>query len=350
MRTCEEILDLISLRLDGELTPEQALALEEHLASCPTCKALADDLADIHSVMPGMNVQPPAFIMEHVMERIKGEEAKVVPFPAKKHSAHQWKAWGGIAAALVLVVSGAFVLWGGNASKGGAPMTLDAGMPEASAAPSAYKAAVEDAQGKESVISLPTPEPGAVPSCAPSEDSEPANEPAAQTPESRGEDKVADNAEKPNTTTTFTAGTEPPQTRNFMALPPQSEPSAAPSTTPIPTPLPTPDVRQQMTGLAIDPAASPAPVTHLTVAGAAMKLYEEKYAERFPDLTLSELEDFIGYAIPDWSLKYVGETQDGTSYEFEEALFEGETKVVQARYLVPMDGSEIQRLDSETVE
>lgn len=346
MKTCEEILDLISLRLDGELTPEQALALEEHLASCPTCKALADDLADIHSVMPGMNVQPPAFIMENVMERIKGEEAKVVPFPVKKHSAHQWKAWGGIAAALVLVVGGAFVLWGGNASKGGAPMTLDAGMPEASAAPSAYKAAVEDAQGKKSVISLPTPEPGAVPSCAPSEDSEPADEPAVQPPESRGEDKAADNAEKPNTTTTFTAGTEPPQTRNFMALPPQSEPSAAPSTTPTPTPtpMPTPDNRQQTVGLQIAPVSMPLFVE------AAKRLYEEKFAELYPDCEVGEFtlgsDSYVPYQFSEAKLEYVRQTADGTSYLFKYTMSGAAT----TWYLVPQNGSEIQTLDSEPAE
>lgn len=342
MKTCDEVLDLISLRLDGELTPEQASELAEHLASCPACKALADDLAGIRSVMPGMNVQPPAFIMENVMERIKGEVGGVLPFPAKKNSRPQWKAWTGVAAALVLVVGGAFVLWGGgNATKGGEPMMLDAGIPEVSVAPSAYRAAIDGAQGKESIISLPTPEPSAVPSCAPAEAT--ADEPASQYHGGTGEDKTADNVEK-SSTTTATAGTEPPQTRNFMMLPPQSEPSAAPSTTPTPTPMPTPDNGQQLTGLQIAPVTMP-----LTPAEAAQKLYEEKCAERFPDLTLSEREDFIGYVIPDWWLKYVGVAQDGTAYEFKEAYFEGETEAIVARYLVPLDGSEIQMLNDEPV-
>lgn len=349
MRTCETMLDLISLRLDGELTPEQEQALAEHLASCPACRALADDLAGIRSVMSGMNVPTPAFIMEHVMERIKGEEEKAVPFPAKRNSTRQWRAWGGIAAALVLVVSGMFVLWGGNETTGGEAMTLNAGMQEPSAALWAYRAAIEGGEGTESVESLPTSESAAVPSCAPSPPPEPADEPAAPN-YGGGEAKIAEDAEKPATTATTTEGSAPPQVRTSIMSPPQPEPSAVPSATPIPTPLPTPDNGQQLTGFKIAPSAGPATASHLTVADAARRLYEEKYAERFPDLTLSELEGFIGYAIPGWSLKYVGETQDGTAYEFEEAYFEDETEAVQARYLVPLDGSEIQLLDSGTVE
>lgn len=344
MRTCEEILDLISLRLDGELTPEQELALEEHLASCPACRALADDLAGIHSVMPGMNVPTPAYIMEHVMERIKGEEAAVIPFPVKKNRKLQWRSWAGVAAALVLVAGGAFVLWGGNATTGGEAMTLAAGMQEPSAAPSAYRAAVEGGERKESVVSLPTPEPSTAPSCAPAESTEPAAEPNAQNYGGSGEDKTADDAKKPDMPPA-PAATDPPQVRTYMMPKSQPDPSVTSSVTPSLTPTPTPDHRQQMVGLEITPAVMP-----LTPAEAAKKLYEEKYTETHTGAVFTEQEDDIGYMAPDWSLKYMGETQDGTAYEFKEAYFEGETETVQARYLVPLDGSEIQLLDSEAVE
>ena len=286
MRTCEEILDLISLRLDGELTPEQEQALTEHLASCPACKALAADLSDIHSVMPGMNMEPPASIMENVMGRIRGEEASVIPFPVKKNSRPQWKAWAGVAAALVLVAGGAIALWGGNAPKDGAPMTLDAGVPEASTAPSAYKAAIEGAENGERAVSLPTPEPSAVPSCAPEAIEAPADEPTSQDSTYAGEDGTSAKSEQSNTTAT--AGTEPPQVRAFAMPPPQPSASAAPSAVPSPTP----DNRQMMTGLAITSAAIP-----LTPAEAAKELYETVFAESYPDAEYMEKDGGIQYIL-----------------------------------------------------
>ena len=43
MCTCERALELISLGLDGEWKEEERQELEEHLAHCGDCRALARD-------------------------------------------------------------------------------------------------------------------------------------------------------------------------------------------------------------------------------------------------------------------------------------------------------------------
>lgn len=330
MRTCEEILDLISARLDGELTADKASELAEHLSSCPECKSLADDLADIHSAMPGLNVDPPTFIMERVMERIKVEAPTPIPFPVRKQTQRRWQTWGATAAALVLVAAGAFALWGGPKGGVGTPMTLDAGVPVPTmgtfgGVPEAQPSAVPSDPEAQMPMMIPaTVEPSTGASVAENSGEE-------TSPPALGDIQQGD-AGKPEA---IVGGVAPRNgtTESGQAAP---LPSAAPSPTAAGKEAPT---------TAIVPTGVP-----LTPAEAAKKLYEEKYVERFPHLTLSELEDFIGYVIPDWSLKYVGETQDGTAYEFEEAYFEGETKAVQACYLVPLDGSEIRILEIQAVE
>src|SRR5688500_6532628 len=45
---CDDALNLISARLDGELSADRRARLEEHLASCPACREVADGL-DLHN-------------------------------------------------------------------------------------------------------------------------------------------------------------------------------------------------------------------------------------------------------------------------------------------------------------
>ncbi len=160
MNACDEILDLISARLDGPLTDWENQILAEHLTSCPQCKALADDLQEIHAVMPGLNAPAPAFIMENVMERIKAEESKVVAFPGRKSYRRQWRALGATAAVFAVVLAGTFALRGGSmkANSGGNASMLDA-LP--STAPSAAVAEPRDvpAAGEgEETLTAPTAE------------------------------------------------------------------------------------------------------------------------------------------------------------------------------------------------
>lgn len=97
--TCEEITLLLSARLDGELTEKENTALEEHLAHCPECRAVAEDLEALHLSFEDLKpVSAPEHFARGVMEKI--EKTTLVPLYRRPI----FKAVVGAAACLVLCV------------------------------------------------------------------------------------------------------------------------------------------------------------------------------------------------------------------------------------------------------
>ena len=104
---CEEYTELLSARLDGELTAEEEKTLENHLNICPVCRAVAEDLERIHLSFESMEPVPaPEHFARDVMAEIRG--TKVVPLFRRP----AFKAAAGLAACLVLCVG----LWQGGLS------------------------------------------------------------------------------------------------------------------------------------------------------------------------------------------------------------------------------------------
>lgn len=93
--SCERCLDLISARLDGPLSQQDQAELTAHLNTCPECRAIADDLANIHSSLSGAAAVPPAELAQGVMRSIRGQRT------ARKRIFRQL---GTLAACLVLCV------------------------------------------------------------------------------------------------------------------------------------------------------------------------------------------------------------------------------------------------------
>lgn len=98
--SCDKYLDLISARLDAPLSPEDEAALTAHLNACPQCRAIADDLANIHTALSGAAAVPPAELAEGVMKSIRTQRT------ARRRIFRQL---GTLAACLVLCV-GLFTL------------------------------------------------------------------------------------------------------------------------------------------------------------------------------------------------------------------------------------------------
>lgn len=98
--SCDKYLDLISARLDGPLSAEDAAALSAHLNTCPQCRAIADDLANIHGTLSGAAAVPPAELAQGVMKSIRAQRT------TRKRTFRQL---GTLAACLVLCV-GLFTL------------------------------------------------------------------------------------------------------------------------------------------------------------------------------------------------------------------------------------------------
>lgn len=97
---CQRYYELISQRLDGELTEDEQQELESHLVVCPSCRALDQQLSGLHEDFFDLEeVAAPEGFAQGVMDRIRMEESKkVIPLFRRP----QFKAAAGLAACLVL--------------------------------------------------------------------------------------------------------------------------------------------------------------------------------------------------------------------------------------------------------
>lgn len=116
--SCERYLDLISARMDGELTLLEQSQLSAHLRECPKCRAIAEDLENIHSSFSQIESVPaPDALGFQVMEQIREEQRT-----AARQRRRTVRQLAGLAACMVLCV-GLFQL--DLFDKGGAsPMSL----------------------------------------------------------------------------------------------------------------------------------------------------------------------------------------------------------------------------------
>lgn len=106
MENCQDIWLLLSAKMDGELTPEEEKQLKAHLAECPECRALAEELEQTHAAFTQLEeLTAPEGFAQGVMDRIRlettkleGESPKVIPLFRRP----QIRALAGLAACVVL--------------------------------------------------------------------------------------------------------------------------------------------------------------------------------------------------------------------------------------------------------
>ena len=72
----EYFAELISRRLDGDLTKEEQDELYAHLADCPECRKLAEDMLLISSLADESMVEPPDTLSASVMRSVKAEKSR----------------------------------------------------------------------------------------------------------------------------------------------------------------------------------------------------------------------------------------------------------------------------------
>ena len=115
MRSCDEIRELLSAALDGQLTADEQAALDDHIAHCPACSALLDDLRSLQAATAHMeDIPAPAGFAEAVMAAVAAESAQnqddnVVPFSAKlnRKPRPRWSRWVASVAAVAIIAVGA---------------------------------------------------------------------------------------------------------------------------------------------------------------------------------------------------------------------------------------------------
>lgn len=156
MQECEAYLELIGGMLDDALTPEEQAKLEAHLAQCPDCRALVQDLQNLSGDLSGLAPVPEGFA-DKVMERVSGQE-QTAPARTAVPEQKAGKNWrrrllpiGALAACCVLVLGvGRFALGmmrcGGAAPENaynqtGAPAEMAGGESDAVAADAAQSEA-----------------------------------------------------------------------------------------------------------------------------------------------------------------------------------------------------------------
>ena len=101
---CNDVLEQISAALDGEGSAAQRSALEDHLASCPRCAALYEELAGQSRLLRALDCDVPEGLSARILSALPPQA------PGKKSSVLHLRRWGTLAACLVLVCCGAFAL------------------------------------------------------------------------------------------------------------------------------------------------------------------------------------------------------------------------------------------------
>ena len=80
MERCERFEELLSQRLDQPLPPQEERELEDHLAHCPGCRALAADLEQLCGQFACLEELPaPEGFAQGVMDRIRALEPEPAP-------------------------------------------------------------------------------------------------------------------------------------------------------------------------------------------------------------------------------------------------------------------------------
>ena len=95
---CDQALEAISAALDGELSAKERTLLDAHLADCPTCAALFDELAGQSRLLRQLDCQVPEDLTARILSQLPEQIT-----PARRFSPRRWQRWGTVAACAVLV-------------------------------------------------------------------------------------------------------------------------------------------------------------------------------------------------------------------------------------------------------
>lgn len=134
MCSCDRGLELISLKLDGALSPEEETELQEHLDGCPDCRSLARQLEELHAAMaasPDPEEELPEGLHQRIMAAVREENRRA---PSSRQRWSGWRRWASLAAVFAVILAGAELLPAvtrGGSSGGAAPAVVSAGLASA---------------------------------------------------------------------------------------------------------------------------------------------------------------------------------------------------------------------------
>jgi anti-sigma factor RsiW len=124
MRTCSDVQRDLSRYVDDDLPPDDQAAIAQHLASCEVCRGIEADLRQIRARARTLGpVPPPGHLWSNIADRLRTENVGAQspvqnPFRSSKLEVRSWPmslsrgswAWLGLAATLVVITLGAYVV------------------------------------------------------------------------------------------------------------------------------------------------------------------------------------------------------------------------------------------------
>ena len=179
MSSCEYYQEMISRRIDDELSEKERAVLARHLDTCPECSALYAAFSGLSAAIADDLEAPPEELSDNIMAELRRADIQV-----KNRRKPRWRGALAAAACLALVIMAARLVPDLFQASSAAPAAGEM------AAPAAYEYAAAEDNSVESV-----------------EEASPAEEPAAQT-ESREEDAKSGSSpfEMITTTDSFASG------------------------------------------------------------------------------------------------------------------------------------------------
>ena len=107
--TCREIQPQLSLLVDSRLRAEAEITVREHLGSCASCRAILADLSRLrHATREVGPIAPPDHVWLQIAGNLRTSESSHRT-PRVSARAPVWQ-WAGLAAALVLITAGLYVV------------------------------------------------------------------------------------------------------------------------------------------------------------------------------------------------------------------------------------------------
>jgi anti-sigma factor (TIGR02949 family) len=105
--SCADYTEALNALLDGELPPDQAAPLTEHLAACPACTQTLAELAQLRAGLAQMLPEhdAPAELRSRIEALLEVDGAEIIPFTRKSRwlpNRPGWIAATALAAALML--------------------------------------------------------------------------------------------------------------------------------------------------------------------------------------------------------------------------------------------------------
>ena len=136
MRPCIDFPEQMNAVLDGEATPAQEAELTAHLALCPACAALYEDLRALREGADGLLVQAPDGFAGAVMERVRAEAAQPRLKALPKSRRRAWMPAAAMAAVCAIALLGSGALKYLQPASGDPAAAPAAGLMAASGTPS----------------------------------------------------------------------------------------------------------------------------------------------------------------------------------------------------------------------